>query len=74
MYNNKVRLLKVKEFSLQVLWIGNSYTFRHDVPRTVQSLSRADNIALDLHYDEHTESGWSWEDHAKSEVNKNQLQ
>ena len=54
-----------------MLWLGNSYTYVNDVPRTVESLSIADNLPKDLHYDEHTEPGWSWEDHANSEVNDN---
>jgi len=59
-------------WSLQVLWIGNSYTFRNDVPKTVQSLRLADGHS-GLHYDQHTESGWTWEDHAKSHVTKDKI-
>jgi len=51
-----------------VLWIGNSYTFVNDVPRTVEALSIADGVDNDLHYDQHTESGWTWEQHANSEI------
>jgi len=56
-----------------VLWLGNSYTYVNDVPRTVESLSIADNEPLDLHYDQHTEPGWSWEDHANSELTLNKI-
>ena len=52
--------------ALQVLFIGNSYTFRNDVPKLVQSLAEAAD--LELIYDQHTESGWSLERHWNSQT------
>jgi len=56
-----------------VLWLGNSYTYVNDVPRTTEALSIADKVDNDLHYDEHTEGGWTWEDHANSELTLNKI-
>jgi len=50
---------------LDVLWIGNSYTYVNDVPKTVQRMAQA--AGETLHYDQHTEGGWSWERHAASQ-------
>ena len=49
---------------LSVLWLGNSYTFRNDVPSLVSQLAAADGLSL-LH-DVHAESSWSWELHSSS--------
>ena len=54
--------------NVQVLWLGNSYTYVNDVPGTVDDLHVADGTMDRYGYDEHTEGGWSWEDHANSEV------
>jgi len=56
-----------------VLWLGNSYTYVNDVPRTTEALSIADHEPKDFHYDEHTEGGWTWEDHANSELTLNKI-
>ena len=49
---------------LSVLWLGNSYTFRNDVPALVTQLAAADGLTV-LH-DVHAESSWSWELHSSS--------
>ena len=49
---------------LSVLWLGNSYTFRNDVPSLVSQLAAADGVSL--FHDVHAESSWSWELHSKS--------
>ena len=49
---------------LSVLWLGNSYTFRHDVPSLVAQLAAADGLSL--LQDVHAESSWNWELHSKS--------
>jgi len=59
--------------AIWVLWIGNSYTYVNDVPRTTEALSIADGIPRDLHYDQHTEGGWTWELHADSEITLNKI-
>merc|ERR1719347_713907 len=51
---------------LNVLWLGNSYTYKNDVPWLVTSLASADGVPV--YHDTHTEGGWSWERHASSEV------
>ena len=51
---------------LQVLWIGNSYTYYNDLPSLVGRLAAADGV--ELQFDSHTEGGWSWERHANSSV------
>ena len=51
-----------------MLWIGNSYTYVNDVPKTTQGLSYNDGIPHHIEYDQHTEGGWTWEDHAASKV------
>ena len=53
---------------IQVLWIGNSYTYVNDVPKTTQGLSYNDGIPHHIEYDQHTEGGWTWEDHSESKV------
>ena len=52
--------------ALQVLWIGNSYTYYNDLPSLVGRLAAADGVELE--FDSHTEGGWSWERHANSSV------
>merc|ERR1711892_8821 len=53
------------EPGLSVLWLGNSYTFRNDVPLLVSKLASSDGRSLD--YASHAESSWTWEMHASSE-------
>ena len=48
--------------------MGNSYTYVNDVPKTTQGLTYHDGIAHHMEYDQHTEGGWTWEDHANSQV------
>jgi len=50
---------------MSVLWLGNSYTFRNDVPLLVSQLAVADGRPLV--YDSHAESSWTWKLHASSE-------
>ena len=50
---------------LNILWLGNSYTYKNDVPQLVSNLASADGIPI--HWDSHTEGGWTWEMHASSE-------
>ena len=50
------------------MWIGNSYTYVNDVPKTVQKLRIANGQAHEINYEEHLEGGWTWEMHANSEV------
>ena len=45
--------------SLNVLWIGNSYTYYHDLPTIVQDL--ATNAGRVLTFTQRTEGGWTWE-------------
>ena len=47
-----------------VLWLGNSYTFRNDVPHLVSQLAAADGRSLI--YDVHAESSWTWKLHSQS--------
>ena len=47
-----------------MLWLGNSYTFRNDVPHLVSQLAAADGRSLI--YDVHAESSWTWELHSSS--------
>ena len=53
---------------LKILWIGNSYTYVNDVPKTVQKLRIANGQTHEINYEEHLEGGWTWEMHANSEV------
>ena len=48
-----------------VLWLGNSYTFRNNVPQLTSQLAAADGRSLI--YDVHAESSWTWKLHSKSE-------
>ena len=50
---------------LNVLWLGNSYTFVNDVPGLVSKLAVADSRVIA--YDTHAEPSWTWELHASSE-------
>ena len=43
-----------------VLFLGNSYTYFHNMPNMVQSL--AASVGLVLNFDEHLQGGWSWKD------------
>jgi len=52
--------------ALKVLFIGNSYTYVNDVPKTVELLSTT--AGFELIHDQHTEGGWTWEKHAKSQI------
>ena len=52
------------------MWLGNSYTYVNDVPKTVQNLRIANGQPNEIQYDEHLEGGWTWEMHANSEVSK----
>ena len=52
-----------KPFS--VLWLGNSYTWRNDVPGLVSQLAEA--AGLPLVWDSHAESSWTWRLHAASQ-------
>ena len=40
----------------------------NDVPKTTQGLAYNDGIPHHIEYDQHTEGGWTWEDHAGSKV------
>ena len=44
----------------QVLFIGNSYTYYNELWNLVKDLSEA--AGKEIHVDEHTEGGWSWQD------------
>ena len=54
------------QLTRSVLWIGNSFTFRNDVPGIVAQLAAADGINVE--YDSHAESAWTWEKHSTSQV------
>lgn len=58
---------------INVLWLGNSYTYVNDVPKTTQGLTYHDGIAHHMEYDQHTEGGWTWEDHANSQETLNKI-
>ena len=49
-----------------VLWLGNSYTYLHDVPKMVQELGRYEGKSIS--YDQHTNGGWTLQKHANSAV------
>ena len=51
--------------SHSVLWLGNSYTWRNDVPGLVTALASADGFSL--HTESHAESSWTWKLHASSD-------
>jgi len=53
------------QLSHSVLWLGNSYTWRNDVPSIVERLAAADGINLD--WDSHAQSSWTWKLHATSQ-------
>ena len=50
----------------QVLWLGNSYTFYNDLPTMVARLAAAQGKSI--LYSNHTESSWSWQTHAESQL------
>ena len=56
------------QLTKSVLWIGNSFTYRNDVPNIVAQLAAADGINVE--YDSHAEGGWTWQQHSTSQVEK----
>ena len=54
-----------------VLWIGNSYTFRNEVPDLVTRIAAADGINLVT--DSHAESSWTWHLHAESQETREKI-
>jgi len=47
-----------------VLWLGNSYTYVHDVPKMVQELGKYSGKSIS--YDTHTNGGWTLQKHEYS--------
>ena len=43
---------------LSALFIGNSYTYYHDMPKTVQQLAASAGYLLD--YEQSTPPSWTW--------------
>ena len=73
--------LIVTSTPLKVLWIGksplsvtfvyftnagNSFTYYNDLPQMVADIANANG--LEYQFESHLEGGWSWEDHAGSDV------
>ena len=74
--------LIVTSTPLKVLWIGkspllsvtfvyftnagNSFTYYNDLPQMVADIANANG--LEYEFESHLEGGWSWEDHAGSDV------
>ena len=56
---------------LNVLFIGNSYTYVNDVPKMVQNLAHAAGHTLT--YDQHTEGGWTLDKHWHSDITLNKI-
>jgi len=54
-----------------VLWLGNSYTYLHDVPKMVQELGRYEGKSIS--YDQHTNGGWTLQKHANSPTSSNKI-
>jgi len=54
-----------------VLWLGNSYTYLHDLLKMVQQLAANDGKTIT--YDSHTNGGWTLQDHAKSSTSINKI-
>ena len=67
-YTFSKRLYELNFAVFKILWIGNSYTYVNDVPKTVQKLRIANGQTHEINYEEHLEGGWTWEMHANSEV------
>jgi len=61
-----VLIVQAQPKELRVLFIGNSYTYVNDVPRTVAGLAGASGNVL--HYEQHTEGGWTLEMHWNSDI------
>ena len=51
---------------LNVLFIGNSYTYVNDVPHLIEKLAQASGLTLK--HDQHTEGGWTLEKHWNSQT------
>lgn len=66
-------LLLSSATAIDVLWLGNSYTYVNDVPATVSRLAEAAGQGP-ISYDSHLEGGWSWKKHAESEITVNLIQ
>lgn len=56
---------------LNVLFLGNSYTYVNDVPKMVQNLAHAAGHTLT--YDQHTEGGWTLDKHWHSDITLNKI-
>lgn len=54
---------------LNVLFLGNSYTYVNDVPNLVENLAKAEGLTLT--YGEHTGGGWTLEKHWNSDKTLN---
>merc|ERR1711963_695768 len=54
-----------------VLWLGNSYTYLHDVPKMVQELGRYGGKSIS--YDQHTNGGWTLQKHANSATSNSKI-
>jgi len=45
-----------------VLWLGNSYTFYHDLPTMVNALTAISGKSI--HSESNLHGGWTWQQHA----------
>merc|ERR1711962_20127 len=56
---------------LNVLFIGNSYTYYNELPDMVRKLAKADGKTLFV--DSHTEGGWTWKKHSESQKTRDKI-
>ena len=61
--------LEAKE--LNVLFIGNSYTYVNDVPKLIENLAQASGLTLK--HEQHTEGGWTLEKHWNSQETQSKI-